>query len=74
MFDVVGQREVPADIQIIPWEAETGDDIPQAEKSDLSTRPLLLHLIGKMQSQRRPRLNPTMSIVRSPSAKYWRSC
>ena len=48
LFDVIGQREVPADIQIIPWEAETGDNIPQSEKSYLGPRLLLLHLIRKV--------------------------
>jgi len=58
LFDVVGQREVPANIQIIPGEAETGADIPPSEKSDLGPRLLLLHLISKMQRQRRPSTKP----------------
>ena len=58
MFDVVWQCEIPRNIQVISGEAETGDRIPQAEKSDFRSSLFLLHLVGKMQRQGCPPTKP----------------
>lgn len=34
MFDVIGQCEVPSNIQVISWKAKTSDHVPETEKAD----------------------------------------
>ena len=36
-FHVVGQGEIPTNIQIIPWETETGNRIPKSDKADFGS-------------------------------------